>query len=163
MGAFADWVAGLTARWADFYANSPAAETIVTFLHVGGAVAGGGLAVALDRTVVRPSWRARENLARELHASHVAVVAGLSVVLLSGVAMTAADPTVFLVSWLYWAKMLAVGLLLVNGLLLKRGGERLMARPHDDPVFRAVRAAAIRSAILWTLTILGGIALTTYV
>ena len=39
--------------WNDFYAHSKLAETIVTFLHVGGVLLGGGLAIAADRGTLR--------------------------------------------------------------------------------------------------------------
>jgi len=35
--------------WADFYGHSKVAATIVTFLHVGPLLIGGGFAVAADR------------------------------------------------------------------------------------------------------------------
>jgi hypothetical protein len=83
-------------------------------------------------------------------------------VILSGIALTASDPGVFLTSWIYWAKMAAVVLLLGNGWLLKRSGERLLSTPDDDGAFRSLRRAALRSAGLWAVSLLAGVAITLY-
>ncbi|MGD8282308.1 MAG: hypothetical protein PVJ80_06480 [Gemmatimonadota bacterium] len=165
MSALADWLANLAMPWIDFYADSMAAEAAVMFLHLGGIVAAGGIAFTLDRAVLRAGrggWPRRPDLARELHESHVAVLIGLAAVFVSGIALTMADPTIFLVSWVYWAKMFAVALLLLNGFFLKRAGDRLLAEPEDDVAFRGLRTAAIRSGALWGLTVLGGVAVTLY-
>jgi hypothetical protein len=165
MTAFADWLEGFAQPWIDFYANSTATETAVMFLHLGCLVAAGGLAFTLDRAVLRSGrfgWPGREDLARELHNSHTAVIVGLGGVFLSGIALTLSDPYVFLLSGVYWAKMTAVFLLLLNGFFLKRAGDRLVAAPSDDAVFRSLRSAALRSAALWALSILGGVAVTMY-
>lgn len=165
MQALLDWISGVVAPWSDFYNSSAGTETVVMFLHLGGMVAAGGLAFTLDRAVLRSNrsgWPLRPDLARELHQSHNAVIGGLVVVFLSGIALTAADPGVFLVSWIYWAKMLAVVLLLANGWTLKRSGERLMKAPADEGAFRKLRSAATRSAALWAAAVLGGVAITMY-
>lgn len=165
MSALVDWIGNVAQPWVDFYSGSSMTETVVMFLHLGGMVAAGGIAFTLDRAVLRTGkngWPRRPDLARELHQSHRAVIGGLGVVMLSGLALTAADPTVFLVSWIYWAKMAAVVLLLVNGLFLKRSGERLLAEPEDEGAFRKLRVAALRSAALWALSVLGGVAITMY-
>lgn len=166
MSALVDWIAGVAQPWVDFYSGSATTETVVMFLHLGGMVAAGGIAFTLDRAVLRAGrngWPRRPDLARELHQSHRAVIAGLAVVMLSGLALTASDPSTFLVSWIYWAKMAAVTLLLVNGLFLKRAGERLLAEPEDEGAFRRLRTSAVRSATLWALSVLGGVAITMYV
>lgn len=164
MQALMDWIVSSTSWWSDLYSSSQAIETSVMFLHLGGMVAAGGLAFTLDRAVLRSAkgWPHRDHLATELHASHGAVIGGLAVVFFSGLVLTAADPEVFLTSWIYWAKMVTVVLLLGNGWFLKLWGERLLADPTDDGVFRGLRRAAIRSGGLWALSLLGGIAITLY-
>ncbi len=165
MSALADRLASLLQPWVDFYSGSSATETVVMFLHLGAVVAAGGIAFTLDRAVLRANrngWPERTDLARELHESHLAVIAGLAAVFVSGVALTASDPTVFLVSWVYWAKMLVVALLLLNGLFLKRAGDHLVQEPHDEGAFRRLRVAAVRSGTLWALSVLAGVALTIY-
>jgi hypothetical protein len=165
MAAFADWLATVLTPWSDLYSSSNAVETVVIFLHLGGMLAAGGVAFTLDRAVLRShkhGWPTRGDLARELHEAHGAVILGLGVVALSGIALTASDPTVFLVSWVYWAKMAIVVFLLANGWLLKRAGERLLAAPDDPDAFRGLKASALRSAGLWAASLLGGVALTLY-
>lgn len=165
MTALADWLGGVFSPWVDLYGSSAALETTVMFLHLGAMLAAGGLAFTLDRAVFRSSrhgWPHRGDLAKDLHQSHRAILAGLGVVLFSGIALTLADPTVFLVSWIYWAKMVAVVLLLANGWLLKRAGEDLLEHPDDAGAFRRLRRSALRSATLWGLSVLGGVAITMY-
>lgn len=164
MNALMDWIVASTAGWSDLYANSQALEATVMFLHLGGMVAAGGLAFTLDRAVLRSTrgWPHRDDLARELHASHRAVLVGLLVVFASGAALTASDPQVFLGSWIYWAKMGTVLLLLGNGWFLKQSGERLLEDPANEGAFQGLRRAAVRSAGLWALSVLGGIVITLY-
>lgn len=165
MHALVDWIAGLVGPWSDLYADHAGVETWVMFLHLGGVVAAGGVAYTLDRAVLRShrhGWPRRPDLARALHLSHGAVLGGLAVVFVSGLALTAADARVFLLSWVYWAKMAVVGVLLVNGWFLKRSGERLLEAPEDDEAFRGLRTAAVRSGGLWALSILAGVIITLY-
>jgi hypothetical protein len=160
-----DLIANVVRPWTDYYASSAGTETAVMFLHLGGMVAAGGIAFTLDRAVLRSGragWPRRGDLAQELHHSHTAVIAGLMVVLVSGIALTAADPTVFLVSWIYWAKMVTVVFLLANGWTLKRSGEALLADPESEGAFLRLRRSALRSAGLWALAVLGGVAITMY-
>ena len=165
MTAFAEWLASVLAPWSDLYSSSTALETVVVFLHLGGMLAAGGIAFTLDRAVLRSArhgWPTRTDLATELHQSHRAVLSGLAVVLLSGLALTAADPSVFLVSPIYWVKMAIVVFLLGNGWFLQRAGERLLAAPEDADAFRGLKSSALRSAGLWAASLLGGVALTLY-
>lgn len=165
MHALVDWLASALAPWSDLYVDHAGVEAAVMFLHLGGVVAAGGLAFTLDRAVLRShrhGWPRRTHLARELHLAHGAVLGGLAVVLLSGVALTAADPTIFLLSWIYWAKMGVVVVLLANGWLLKRSGARLLTAPDDEGAFRKLRRAALRSAGLWAVSLAAGVAITLY-
>lgn len=165
MHALVDWISTALGPWSDLYADHSSVEAAVMFLHLGGVVAAGGLAFTLDRAVLRShhhGWPRRRDLARELHLSHRAVLVGLGVVFVSGVALTAADADVFLVSWIYWAKLALVAALLVNGWFLKRSGERLLAAPDDEGAFQGLRTAAIRSGGLWAMSLLAGIAITLY-
>jgi len=162
MAALAQHLANFFSPWVDLYAGSTTVETVVMFLHLGGLVAAGGLAWTLDRAVLRSAHGphpSRAELARELGLSHGVVLVGLIVVFASGLALTAADPKTFLVSWIFWVKMGLVVLLLTNGWLLKRAGERLAEEPDAEPAFRTLRGAAVRSVSLWTLTVLAGVAL----
>jgi hypothetical protein len=165
MSALVDWMSTVATPWTDLYSGSLLTEAAVMFLHLGGVVAAGGIAFTLDRAVLRTGrsgWPERPDLARELHESHLAVLLGLGAVFASGIALTLADPSVFLMSWIYWAKMGIVGLLLVNGLFLKNAGDRLRSEPADDRAFDGLRNAAMRSAALWAVSVLAGIAITLY-
>ena len=165
MAALVTWIAGHVKPWSDLFAARAAVEGGVVFLHLGGVLSAGGLAFTLDRAVFRSrrhGWPHRNDLAREIHLSHGAVLVGLAAVFLSGLALTASDPEVFLNSWIYWAKMGGVALLLGNGWLLKRAGERLLASPDDDGAFQSLQRAALRSAGLWAVSLLAGVAITLY-
>ncbi len=165
MAALAKHLADILAPWINYYDYSNAAETIVTFLHLGGLFAAGGLAFGLDRAVLRSARHPlprREDVARELGHAHTVVLVGLGIVALSGLAMTAADPKTYLVSKIFWLKMGAVLLLLANGWVLKRAGERLLEEPDAPTAFRHLRRAALRSIGLWGVTVLAGVALTVY-
>ena len=165
MSAFAEWLGTVFGWWGDIYSSSSGIETVVVFLHLGGMAAAAGMAFTLDRAVFRSArsgWPTRSELAKELHHAHSAILLGMAVVVVSGVALTLSDPTVFLESWIYWAKMAAVVLLFVNGWYLKRAGEELLAAPEDDAVFRRLKASALRSGGLWALVVLGGVAIINY-
>jgi len=162
MAALAQRLADLFAPWVELYSNSTTVETVVIFLHLGGLVVAGGLAWTMDRAVLRSArgpYPGRAELARELGLSHGAVVVGLGIVLVSGVALAAADPRTFLVSWIFWTKMVLVVLLLANGWLLRQAGHRLAEEPDAEPAFHTLHGAAIRSVSLWALTVLAGVAL----
>jgi hypothetical protein len=163
MAAFADRLADLLAPWVDAYSSSSVLEISVMFMHLGGLLVGGGLAFAFDRAVLHPFRSAperREELSREMGMAHRMVLGGLIAMVVSGVALTAADPTVYLVSSVYWVKMGLFAVLLANGWLLERAGRRVSAAPDDDGAFRQLRAAAVRSMALWVLVVLFGVALT---
>jgi len=165
MSALAEWIGSVVSPWASLYADSAAVETAVMFLHLGGMVAAAGIAFTMDRAVFRSArhgWPHRKDLARQLHHSHGAILVGLGFVMLSGIALTLSDPEIFLESWIYWAKMAAVALLLANGWFLKRAGEELLKDPDDEGAFHRLRVSALRSGGLWALSLLGGIAITMY-
>src|ERR1700712_690421 len=103
--------------WNEFYSHSKAAETVITFLHVGGLLLAGGLAIGADRASLR-ALRLPAN-ARALQMKgrapiHKWVLTGLTIVALSGVLLLAADIETFFGSWIFWTKMALVLLLLLN-------------------------------------------------
>lgn len=150
----------LAESWASVYSNSPAIRTTVNFVHIGGLVGGGGCAVAADRDAIvalrhDADWRAH-HLRRLLHV-HRAVIAGLALVVLSGLLLFAADVDTYWHSSIFWLKMTAVTLLLANGALVVRAGSK--AEAGHPSGWRALRTAAIASLVLWALTTLLGVAL----
>src|SRR5689334_24386136 len=84
--------------WNEFYSHSKAAATIVIFLHVGGLLLAGGLAIAADRSTLRAlrvGVGERTQWMRELNAVHRWVITGLSFVVVSGLLLLTADIETF--------------------------------------------------------------------
>ena len=146
--------------WGDFYSHSKMAETIVTFLHIGGLLMAGGIAIAADRgnlRALRMPAPERSHFVRELTATHRWVIVGLTVVVISGLAMLASDFETFWGSWIYWTKMALVALLLVNGLGLQRAERAIAADASEaSPAWGALRRTSVTSLTLWfVITALG--------
>ena len=107
--------------WASYYEAHRFVSVGIRYLHIAGLIIGGGTALATDRHVFRAARgsAADHTLALGvLGASHTVVIPALTVVILSGILMTAADTSTFLASRLYWLKMGLVVLLMANGLFL---------------------------------------------
>ena len=107
---------------------------MVEFLHIGGLLLAGGLAIAADRSTMRAlrlpvSERALSML--ELAAVRRWVLTGLTVIVVSGLALLTADIETFFGSWIFWTKMGLVILLLTNGFMMTRI-ERMLALEADD-------------------------------
>jgi hypothetical protein len=157
-----DGVTALAHAWGEYYGDHPLLETGVTFAHLGGLVLSGGIAVASDRLVLRgggPGANERPIALAVLGTSHRAVIAGLAVVALSGILLFLADFDTFLTSWLYWAKMGCVALLLGNGLLLQRAERTLRVDAASPDGWARLRRGAVVSLTLWLLITLLGTAL----
>ena len=149
-------------NWGELYRNSPVLQTGVAFTHIAALVTSGGLAVVQDRAVLRvPSGDvvARENRLRDLRSSHRTVLVGLAIVFASGVLFFLADLDTFLTSRLFWAKMVFVAVLVVNGRLLLKAEERAEREPASEPAWARLRKHAWASLSLWFLLTLGGVAL----
>jgi hypothetical protein len=164
-------LADLLQPWSDLYNGSVAVENVVMFGHLAGILVAGGFAVATDRAVLRAGRAvpaARAHVVRELGHIHRPVLVGLAVVILTGIAMLLSDVQTFLPSWVFWLKMGLFVLLLANGLVLERAGQRLEAKDMeepdmeapDGPGWRRLRNASLRSGGLWVLTLLFGVLLT---
>ena len=149
--------------WNDFYSHSAAVETVVQFLHVGGLLFAGGLAIAADRhslRAMRVAAAGRTGHLEELAAVHRWVLTGLTVVVVSGLLLLAADIDAFFGSWVYWVKMLLVILLLANGWGMNRVEQQLRADPSDtSPAWGRLHRVAVVSLTLWFTITLAGIAL----
>jgi hypothetical protein len=161
--AIVDRVAVAVQPWSDLYAGSIALSSAVEFLHLAGLLVAGGLALSFDRAALRLRSRTsaeRTRFAVELAAVHRPVLIALSLVIASGLALALADAATMLGSWLFWAKMAGFGLLMVNGLLLRRSGGRLMRDPKSAPAWRSIERAATRSMALWITIVFLGVVLT---
>ena len=149
--------------WNDYYSHSKGAETVVQFLHIGGLVLAGGLAMSADRGTLRALRIAaadRTHYTRELAAVHRWVLTGLAVVVVSGVALLASDIETFFGSWLFWTKMALVALLLLNGLLMTRAESALRQDASDaSPHWLKLRRTAITSLVLWFVITAFGVSL----
>lgn len=149
--------------WADFYGNTKPLQAAVEFLHVGALLVGGGFAIAADRAALR-SLKAdldqKKHVLRDFTSIHTPVIIALTVSVLSGLVLLSTDVGTFLVSPVYWTKMLLVVLLLANGYLVKRTEEQLNADPSPgNPVWPRFRFGAVASITLWLSTTLAGVIL----
>jgi uncharacterized membrane protein len=146
--------------WASLYSNHAALRTAIGFLHVGGLVLSGGIAISTDRLILVSRRRDEAERTAQLQAlrrTHRAVVIALGVVIISGLLLFAADSGTFLHSVLFWLKMGFFVLLLANGLLLIRA-ER-SAETGDTHGWNRLAIFSIASITLWLLTTLLGSAL----
>jgi len=150
-------VKDLADTWSSIYSTSPAIKSALAFTHIGGLVAGGGAAIAADRTTLRAMRRGQAALDQELeHLRHVHrfVIVGLALVIVSGVLLVFADLDAYLSAPVFWIKMALVVLLMANGALVIRGGRRTHAGDSSGP--RLLRFAAVASLVLWFGTTLFG-------
>lgn len=149
---------GAARPWAELYADSSLVKAVVVFLHLGGMLAAGGFALAADRATLRLGRLTEDQrlvFIRELGELHRPVLIGLGVVMATGAAMLLADLETLLASWVFWVKMGAFALLLLNGLTL-RGAERRCGGGDGGPAWRSLRRAALRSAGLWFVVLFLG-------
>jgi hypothetical protein len=154
----------LATPWADLYGNSTILETIVTFLHVGGLLMGGGLALATDRSTLRAVRQAAHDRVQHLDSLssvHRVVVAGLAVTFVSGVLLFLADVETFWGSAVFWIKMALIAVLLVNGLVMTRAERALRAggAADDDRAWTHLHHTAWVSLVLWYAITLFGVML----
>ncbi|MGV3709620.1 MAG: hypothetical protein ACO1Q7_12335 [Gemmatimonas sp.] len=142
----------LTQPFADIYADSKPLMVAVTALHLGGLLAGGGLAIGTDRTILRTSPAnpidARRTI-EETGATHRYVVPALAAIVLSGLAFLAADIRTFIASPVYWIKMACVAALLLNGLRMVRTERALQSAFDPAPAATTADAANAVSPLLW--------------
>jgi uncharacterized membrane protein len=152
--------------WADFYSHSKAAATVVTYVHVAGLLFAGGLAIAADRATLR-ALRSdapyRAHTLKELAAVHKWVLTGLTLIVVSGVALLTADIDTFFGSWIYWTKMGLVVLLLINGFMMTRIEQSMEKDASADSAqWASLHRVAVTSLVLWFTIALFGIALVNF-
>jgi uncharacterized membrane protein len=150
----------LTTTWGSFYSNHAAVRTLIAFAHVGGLVTAGGASMTADREILAAYKRRARSRSVVLHTApkaHGLVLAGLTVVVASGVLLFGADLDTYLTSRLFWIKMALIVALMINGAVLTRA-ERL-ASTNPDHSWETLQWTAIASLGLWFLTTLIGTAL----
>jgi hypothetical protein len=146
--------------WGSFFANHASVRTLVTFLHVGALLGGGGAAVTADRSILRAMRAGGEAPDRQLPAlqhTHRIVVGGLAFIALSGLLLFTSDVDTFLYSRIFWLKMSLLTLLLINGAVLVSAEDRAAAGTAS--AWRTIRFTARASLALWFLVTLAGVAL----
>jgi uncharacterized membrane protein len=153
--------------WKDLYSHSTTISTIVLTVHLGAMFVGGGFALAADRMTLRVSAEHPDERARQLAEVanvHRAVLIGIALLLITGVALALADLENFLTSPVFWIKLILVALLLVNGALLQRSENRLRhgtdtgeSIPSD---WSRLRTFSVLSILLWLSTFIVGSLLT---
>lgn len=153
---------GIVARWAHLYSDRKAVSEAVTFIHLGGVLLAGGMAVAADRATLRlarvPAGDARtgEWALAEIAGVHRLVLWGLVLIFASGLLQTLADLDTYLTSVVYWSKLALVAVLLANGWVRLRAEHRV--RRGERGAWPAYRRTSIASLGLWfTLVLLGTI------
>jgi hypothetical protein len=162
-------VAAAAKPWSSLYSDSKAVSSAVTFFHLGGLLFAGGLAITSDRATfraLRGTEEDRSRLLADLAGAHAWVLAGLSVIFVSGLLLALADVKTFGPSPVYWTKMSLVALLLVNGALLQRTEQKLRAgslltqsSAPRQRLWSRLRFSAAASMALWTAIVLAGVIL----
>ena len=122
-----------------------------------------GSRIASDRAALRSlgaDLDQQKHVLRDFTTIHRPVITALSVSVLSGLVLLSTDIGTFLVSPVYWTKMLLVVLLLANGYLVKRTEEQLNADPSPgNPAWPRFKFGAVASITLWLSTTLAGVIL----
>ena len=163
-----DDIEQLLAPWQSAYGDSAILSTSVTALHLIGMLVAGGLAIAADRATLRISEEApgqREWHLGELNAIHRPVLLAMSLLLITGLAMIAADVKTFITSPVLWVKLTLVALLVINGVVLERTETALRRTETSGPaassekLWSRLRVSAICSIAVWVATLVAGVVL----
>ena len=132
----------------------------ITFVHVGGLMAGGGCAITADLATIEAVREGPIGRTTQLHVlkrTHTIVVSGLVALVVSGLLLFAADAATFLHSKVFWLKMALMVTLMFNGMMMLVG-ERRVQRGDARAWMRLHNSAAL-SLALWFVTTLVGAAL----
>jgi hypothetical protein len=141
--------------WAHLYNKTKLVSVAVTTVHFSGLLLGGGAAVAADRETL---WAAKEvEPARADHLKflgtvHTIAITGLAMLMASGILMLLADLETFWASKAFWTKMTLVGLLVANGVVMRRA-ERLAAT-IPARAWAQLWWTSIISLVLWFAVVL---------
>lgn len=151
------FISTLLENWNSFYSNHAAVRTLISFLHLGALVVGGGCAISTDRLTLLATRRdpaERQLQLASLRNSHRIVIASLTVVMISGLLLFAADAGTFLHSIFFWVKMGLVAALLANGIVLTFAERK--AELDIVGGWRALTVTSTLSVALWLITTLAG-------
>jgi hypothetical protein len=162
-------LAGIMSPWQSIYSDSLALSTTVTTVHIVSLLLSGGLAIAADRATLRALHKPVEERVlplAELGSVHRPVLITLTVLMVSGVLLFAADVETFAVSGIFWVKMGLIAVLLANGAGLYRTEKRLESDAvEEDPelsekLWSRLGRRARASLGLWLLVAVLGTVLT---
>ena len=121
--------------WSSYYGDHQAVSVTIRYLHLAALVVGGGAALTVDRSLwraARERWSGGQTI-DTLNRSHGIVLAGLAVIVATGLLMALADVSTYAVSTLFWTKIALVALLLANGAGLTAIGQRASASGASVP------------------------------
>jgi uncharacterized membrane protein len=150
----------LATTWGSIYSNHAALRTVIAFAHVGGLVAAGGASMVADREILSAFRRRKRDgsaALRSVGKAHGVILAGLAIVIASGVLLFGADLDAYLPSRLFWIKMALVVALMINGAILTRTERRVSKQLVHS--WETLKWTAIASLCLWFLTTFIGTAL----
>lgn len=150
-------VSQLIARWAHWYGQTRAVSATVTYVHLVGILAGGGVAVATDVAALRLSPDRVTDWPGELDrlaAVHRWVVGGLALIFASGLLLALSELGSFVTSAVFWTKMGLVALLLGNGYARLRC--EIALRQGAIARWAWFRRTSITSLALWFLVLFFG-------
>ncbi|MCE2902246.1 MAG: hypothetical protein ACK6DP_12675 [Gemmatimonas sp.] len=125
-----DTLTTLLQPWADYYAASGVLPTATIAMHLLAILGGGGIAIGTDRQVLRTTIADPQALlatADQLRGAHGVVIGSLAVIVVSGLALAAADLGTFSTQPVFWVKMAAFAGLLANGSVMRRTESRVLA------------------------------------
>jgi uncharacterized membrane protein len=174
--ALIEQVSTLVQPWSDLYSNSATLSTAVLTAHILGMFVGGGMAIAADRAILRSkpgTADAVRAVVMDLSTTHSVVISALALTMLTGVALLASDVGTFAVSRVFWIKMGAFAILLINGLRMQRAEKAVMTSLDGAPIRTAempvpfpkqewsgIHSSAFVSLGLWLLIVVLGVVLT---
>lgn len=157
-----DSITALLQPWADFHAEHTMLATALVAVHLLGLFVGGGIAIGADRRVLlaQPgTGEAYIAAGADLAATHGIVLIALTITVLSGVALAAADVGTFAVSPVFWSKMTVFGLLLLNGSRMRRTERRITGGADPALPWNRLRRSAWLSIGGWLLLVVLGVVL----
>lgn len=138
--------------WSGVFADSAAVRSLVGFAHLGGLLVGGGCALSEDRRILTAAFSA-PHATLTGRSAHQVVLAGLTVVMASGVLLAAADLDTHLHSLTFQIKMGLIAALLANGWTISRAE---IAVGRSATAWPRLRRASLISVALWLLITLAG-------
>jgi hypothetical protein len=149
--------------WATLYGNSTVLSVLLTFIHLGAMMVGGGLALSADRLVLATpaggGTSARSDALRGVAQAHRPVVIALVCSAISGGLQLAADLEALAVNRVMWVKFGLLLALLINGLMMLRDERLLVSNAAHPTALTALKRRAVTSAVLWFAILLAGVGL----